>query len=107
MKEKLLKTPQGAESIFLDEAYKHEKINEVINDIYTKNSLARRTGIGSDSFVIRAQFGDPVHNIFGGNFISNPLSLPFSAIRIPHLFSNDATLSPHTVPCIGGRTAYC
>lgn len=36
MKEKLLKTPQGAESIFLDEAYKHEKINEAINDIYTK-----------------------------------------------------------------------
>jgi len=35
MKEKLLKTPQGAESIFLDEAYKHEKINEVINNIYT------------------------------------------------------------------------
>ncbi len=36
MKEKLLKTPQGAESIFLDEAYKHEKINEVINSIYTQ-----------------------------------------------------------------------
>ncbi|MGL1894626.1 MAG: ATP phosphoribosyltransferase regulatory subunit [Spirochaetaceae bacterium] len=35
MKEKLLRTPQGAESIFLDEAYKHEKINEVINNIYT------------------------------------------------------------------------
>lgn len=36
MKEKLLKTPQGAESIFLDEAYKHVKINETINEIYTK-----------------------------------------------------------------------
>lgn len=36
MKEKLLKTPQGAESIFLEEAYKHEKINEVINNIYTQ-----------------------------------------------------------------------
>lgn len=36
MKDKLLKTPQGAESIFLDEAYKHEKINEAINDIYTR-----------------------------------------------------------------------
>ncbi len=35
MKEKLLKTPQGAESIFLDEAYKHEKINELINKKYT------------------------------------------------------------------------
>lgn len=35
MKEKLLKTPQGAESIFLDEAYKHERINEVINQLYT------------------------------------------------------------------------
>ena len=34
MREKLLKTPQGAESIFLDEAYKHEKINEAINNIY-------------------------------------------------------------------------
>ncbi|MBN2618262.1 MAG: ATP phosphoribosyltransferase regulatory subunit [Spirochaetales bacterium] len=36
MKEKLLKTPQGAESIFLEEAYKHEKINEAINKIYTE-----------------------------------------------------------------------
>jgi len=36
MKEKLLKTPQGAESIFLDEAYKHERINETINHIYTQ-----------------------------------------------------------------------
>lgn len=35
MKEKLLKTPQGAESIFLEEAYKHEKINEAINGLYT------------------------------------------------------------------------
>lgn len=35
MKEKLLKTPQGAESIFLEEAYKHEKINEAINSLYT------------------------------------------------------------------------
>lgn len=35
MKEKLLKTPQGAESIFLEEAYKHEKINETLNDLYT------------------------------------------------------------------------
>lgn len=36
MKEKLLKTPQGAESIFMEEAYKHLKINEEINDIYTR-----------------------------------------------------------------------
>lgn len=35
MKEKLLKTPQGAESIFLEEAYKHEKINETLNSLYT------------------------------------------------------------------------
>jgi len=35
MKEKLLKTPQGSESIFLEEAYKHEKIIETINNLYT------------------------------------------------------------------------
>jgi len=78
-----------------------------INDLFVKNSLSRRTGINKASFFTRAQFGDAVHNIFGANFISNPLSLPFSAIRIPHLFSHDATLSPHTVPCFGGRMAFC
>jgi hypothetical protein len=78
-----------------------------LNDIFLKRSLARRAGIRADAMFIRAQFGDPVHNIFGANFISNPLRLPFSAVRIPHLFSRDATLSPHTVPCFGGRTALC
>ena len=78
-----------------------------INDIFVKNSLASRTGINSSQFFIRAQFGDPVHGILGANFISNPLRLPFSAIRIPQLFSADASLSPHTVPCFGGRTALC
>jgi pimeloyl-ACP methyl ester carboxylesterase len=78
-----------------------------INDLWAKNSLANRTGIGKGSFFSRAQFGDPVHNILGANFITNPLSLPFSAIRIPQTFSRDATLSPHTVPCFGGRMAMC
>lgn len=78
-----------------------------INDLFIKNSLAKRTGIGRNSIFIRAQFGDPVYGILGANFITNPLRLPFSAIRIPHLFSGDATLSPHTVPCYGGRTTLC
>jgi pimeloyl-ACP methyl ester carboxylesterase len=78
-----------------------------ISDLFVKNSLSKRTGISKASFFTRAQFGDPVHNIFGANFISNPLSLPFSAVRIPHLFSRDASLSPHTVPCFGGRMSVC
>ena len=78
-----------------------------LNDLYIRNSLAKRTGIGKGAYFTRAQFGDPVHNILGGNFISNPLRLPFSAVRVPQLFSSDATLSPHTTPCFGGRTALC
>lgn len=35
MKEKLLKTPQGTETIFLEEAYKHEKITEELNGLFT------------------------------------------------------------------------
>ena len=78
-----------------------------VNDFFVKNSLARRTGLANSQFSIRAQFGDAVHGIVGANFISNPLRLPVSVIRVPHLFSTDATLSPHTVPCPVGRTAQC
>jgi len=58
------------------------------------------------SIASHAQFGDPVH-VFGGLNIQNPLQVLGALYRGPTVFSQDASLSPHTVPCYGGRNGRC
>jgi pimeloyl-ACP methyl ester carboxylesterase len=74
-----------------------------VNAYYARTSLARRSGV---QVISRAQFGDAVH-VFGGLNISNPLEIPVAILRAPALISSDAVLSPHSIPCLGGRAAVC
>jgi RHS repeat-associated protein len=74
-----------------------------LNNWYTKSRLSKRAGVPIKN---RSQFSDAVNAVFGGNFIANPLRLPASIVRSPHLFSSDSTLSPHSTPC-GSRLNVC
>ena len=74
-----------------------------VNAWLANNRLAARAGVGITS---RAQFGDAVH-VLGGLNISNPVELPVALFRLPALFSPDPGLSPHTLPCGGGRRSVC
>ena len=71
-----------------------------VNAWMARTRLFDRAGV---DVVSRAQFGDAVH-VLGGLNVANPLEVLISLYRTPALFSPDASVSPHSLPC-GGSTA--
>ncbi|GAA0214769.1 hypothetical protein GCM10009123_22400 [Kangiella japonica] len=54
--------------------------------------------------MFRAQAGDPVHYIGGGN---GTFWQRVKSLRNTFALFGDATVSPHTLPCKKSRTATC
>jgi hypothetical protein len=75
-----------------------------IQSLYANHLSKRSFGV---SAVSRAQLGDPVYGLAGMNFLHNPIRLPMSILSFPRVFSNDWSVSPHTIQCAGARGGVC
>ncbi len=73
------------------------------------NAWMARNRLGGETvtrIISRHQFGDAVH-VLGGLNITSPLEVPIALLRVPALFSADASLNPHSMPCAGSTSFVC